>query len=127
MAHSFYTKYYCEENIYRLCRLLQDSYVVFISNPAQKVVFWKQKLAPEDYVVWDYHVILLKKSLVYDFDTTLNFPCSISDYCSQSLKTPFTLKGFERFSFACIIMLIDIIELFLVSCISLRLLLIAGI
>jgi hypothetical protein len=38
----------------------------------------------------DYHVILLHKEntgvQVYDFDTTLNFPCSLEEYASNALR-----------------------------------------
>ena len=72
-------------------------YTVFISNHSKtvsgthcivrqlirvKVALWMQKKAPPSSpIVWDYHVVLLftsrsgDQSLIYDFDTTLPFPC----------------------------------------------------
>ncbi|ORY98449.1 N-terminal glutamine amidase-domain-containing protein [Syncephalastrum racemosum] len=109
-----YTKCYCEENIYMLCRAVADKAplelehytVVFVSNPDKKVPFWQQSSCREDGlpVVWDYHVFLLymapdeNTSYVYDFDTTLPFPCRADQYCFQSLRPDFQLPTcFERY------------------------------
>ena len=71
-----------------------------------KVALWKQKLQ-EKVVIWDYHVILvirpkprfesddeesdrklkqdiLGKAWVYDFDTSLEKPCTLSEYIAQT-------------------------------------------
>ncbi|KAI8342781.1 N-terminal glutamine amidase-domain-containing protein [Chlamydoabsidia padenii] len=98
-----YTACYCEENIYLLCKYIQQNYpsdlerctVVFISNENESFPMWLQKSSqrPDQLVVWDYHVILLVKSNndtestnVYDFDTTLPFPCPLTDYIDKSFK-----------------------------------------
>ncbi|KAH7721752.1 protein N-terminal glutamine amidohydrolase-like protein [Aphelenchoides avenae] len=79
-----YAACYCEENIWQLCKSikcdddsrLQPFYVVFISNDEKK----------------DYHVILLRhadsksqRSLVYDLDTTLPFPCTFEEYFEKAI------------------------------------------
>ncbi|CAM9782561.1 unnamed protein product [Chrysoparadoxa australica] len=115
-----YTQYYCEENIYHLCSqsLMQlpgwECFALFISNSNKAVPIWCQGLAaPENYVVWDYHVILLAHSLpagthgsnntpcnsnsssgsnstgswwVIDLDTRLPKPCSAKVYVASSFR-----------------------------------------
>ncbi|CAG8519516.1 24380_t:CDS:2 [Cetraspora pellucida] len=73
-----YTPFYCEENVYHLCKkfseLLDKSignyevYACFISNQTRSVPIRKQKAAksPDGFVIWDYHVILLLKELKGD-------------------------------------------------------------
>jgi protein N-terminal glutamine amidohydrolase len=71
MTSFVYTKYFCEENIYHLCKLVVSqtlhfhilkSFVVFISNPAKKVPIGYQKSSTNSVtglIIWDYHVILI--------------------------------------------------------------------
>eukprot|EP01025_Chloroclados_australasicus_P061152 TRINITY_DN7982_c1_g1_i4.p2 TRINITY_DN7982_c1_g1~~TRINITY_DN7982_c1_g1_i4.p2 ORF type:complete len:249 (-),score=8.90 TRINITY_DN7982_c1_g1_i4:381-1031(-) len=104
-----YTKNYCEENVYFLCKQISDSsisqlknlFVVFISNHAQKIPIWQQGAGDpknDRLVVWDYHVILIqthendRKTLVWDLDTVLNFPCNFDDYCKDALRTWLSLN-----------------------------------
>lgn len=56
-----YTKCYCEENIYLLCKeiqekqsdMLKSTNVIYISNPNKMVPLWKQKAGVgEQPVVW---------------------------------------------------------------------------
>ncbi|KAI9262028.1 N-terminal glutamine amidase-domain-containing protein [Sporodiniella umbellata] len=107
-----YTKQYCEENIYMMCRMINDEYpdeiyqfnVVFIINPDKKIPIWKQKAGTgDDPVVWDYHVIMLYNEgnddlSVYDFDTVLPFPCDAQEYIKESFKPQYRLRDeYERF------------------------------
>eukprot|EP00795_Rhopilema_esculentum_P003738 gene3738-15013_t len=84
-----YTSCYCEENVWKLCERIRDEqidqlseyYAVFISNATRQ----------------DYHVILVRKcpdgeSYVYDLDCILAFPCHLSDYASQVLRSNKGLK-----------------------------------
>lgn len=100
-----YTKCYCEENVWRLCKYiksnssaetLSDTYVIFISNPAKAIPIWKQKSSKREdtMVLWDYHVILLHKSerCIYDLDTMLSFPCPVQEYLSEALKCSWVIK-----------------------------------
>jgi len=111
---SVYTRCYCEENIYLLCKALSSRpeileawgiYVVLVSNENKTVALWSQKAGQPDHpIVWDYHVILVLKfrnqdeggnaidfdspacrgSVVYDFDTTLSMPCPWEEYFSST-------------------------------------------
>ncbi|KOR31820.1 hypothetical protein TI05_11200 [Achromatium sp. WMS3] len=84
----YYWPYYCEENIWLLCQepciAKLSPQVVFISNPEQRCIFTNQRLNPQKYVIWDYHVILLIYNYVWDFDSVLPFPCPLADYLEHS-------------------------------------------
>ncbi|CAJ0567869.1 unnamed protein product, partial [Mesorhabditis spiculigera] len=68
-------------------------FVVFLSNEERAFPIFEQKACEEarDYVIWDYHVILVEKadgaSKVYDLDTTLDFPCPFTEYCEESFPS----------------------------------------
>lgn len=91
-----YTALFCEENIWHLAQRLltqgarvQDLTVVFISNTSQQVAVFNQKTSRHHQpVIWDYHVILLhalqEDYLVYDFDSTADFPALASTYLDLS-------------------------------------------
>lgn len=99
---------YCEENIYRLSQHHPLGYIVFISNDANAVPFYKNKNNTQllqhgedsdGLVVWDYHVILVRDQLVYDFDSSVAFPCPLDHYLSTVLKvqvTPFFEAQYRR-------------------------------
>jgi protein N-terminal glutamine amidohydrolase len=92
-----YTSCYCEENIYHLCATDKDFSAVFVSNPNKSVPFWNQR-SSKDVVVWDYHVIAVKRGLVYDLDTKLAFPTTWKDYSTNSLRIDNTLPTqFQRY------------------------------
>ncbi len=80
-----YTPFYCEENIWHLCRQLNNpnAQVIFISNPAREFVIFHQRLDPAG-IIWDYHVVLLADNQVYDLDTILLFPCPQETYLQMS-------------------------------------------
>ncbi|EYC10678.1 hypothetical protein Y032_0054g2492 [Ancylostoma ceylanicum] len=86
-----YTKCYCEENVYKLCERIPVNqrsrfFVIFISNPSKCIPLFAQTAAGErPFVMWDYHVVLLEERdnqepLIWDLDTTLEFPCTFSEY-----------------------------------------------
>ena len=92
-----YTGCYCEENVYKFIEKYSDEfdevYAVFISNPRQQCVIWCQQKSEEPDVrpvCWDYHVVAVARksseTYVFDFDTTLEFPCPLTLYASQSFK-----------------------------------------
>ncbi|KAF9533441.1 N-terminal glutamine amidase-domain-containing protein, partial [Crepidotus variabilis] len=112
---SVYTSCYCEENVYMLSKSFSsdpeitkiwDPFVVFISNSSKTVALWSQKAAPkpDGPVVWDYHVVLILKSKifqyeshgtdsglqhdawVYDFDTTLENPSNFQEYVMHTFS-----------------------------------------
>jgi len=84
-----YTANYCEENIWHLCQHPDlsgyDKKVLIISNSSKNCPFYAQKSAVGNNPVWwDYHVVLLASRegghLLYDFDSTLTFPSSLTEY-----------------------------------------------
>jgi len=91
-----YTALFCEENIWQLADSLiqqavkpSDLSILFISNPDQQVAIFQQKSAAiNEPVIWDYHVVLLRKIgadfFIYDFDSRLGFKTSADDYLSLS-------------------------------------------
>ncbi|OAX39195.1 hypothetical protein K503DRAFT_690155 [Rhizopogon vinicolor AM-OR11-026] len=114
-AHdSAYTPCYCEENIYLLVhrfleqsetRDIWDISVVFISNVTKTVALWSQlkASAPSAAVIWDYHVVLVLRSLsgsqhrlpntspsieeetwIYDFDSILEMPSCWEEYVKKT-------------------------------------------
>uniref|UniRef100_A0A915KBE7 Protein N-terminal glutamine amidohydrolase n=1 Tax=Romanomermis culicivorax TaxID=13658 RepID=A0A915KBE7_ROMCU len=74
-----YKQYYCEENIWKFCAYCNndDVIVVFVSNDDEK----------------DYHVFAILDHKVYDFDTTLEFPCSFEKYFCEAIKFDDNLKS----------------------------------
>ena len=95
-----YTPYYCEENIWQMCKKvlqnqpdeLQFCFAVFISNENKTIPLWNQITSETngEVVVWDYHVIFVhtmeQGSLVYDLDCSLPFPVSFQQYCDDVIK-----------------------------------------
>lgn len=94
-----YCSCYCEENIYLLARqALQDfpaygekCFVVFVTSVAKRTPVWCQRSSSrrDGQVCWDYHVFLLfhgNIKLIFDFDTTLDFPCNTSSYIQQAFR-----------------------------------------
>lgn len=103
-----YTENYCEENIWHLCQHpdLSDfsKKVLIISNRSKNCPFLQQKSSIDQQAVWwDYHVILLASksgiNLVYDFDSTLALPSSLSDYLRLTFdeKTNWRVSDFPGF------------------------------
>ncbi|KAJ7685043.1 N-terminal glutamine amidase-domain-containing protein [Mycena polygramma] len=107
-----YTPFYCEENIYVLCEALlsrkAEVSVVFISNESKtvcpscrppkyapqafvQIALNNQKLGGQSVVVWDYHVVLWlrardQQNWIYDFDSSLPFPCLMKDYLAHTFE-----------------------------------------
>ncbi|MDH5426488.1 MAG: protein N-terminal glutamine amidohydrolase [Gammaproteobacteria bacterium] len=91
-----YTPLFCEENIWHLADALirqgvsdSDLHIVFITNSTRQVaVFNQQTTNAHSVVIWDYHVVLLRKTanefLIYDFDTTAPFITPASQYLALS-------------------------------------------
>lgn len=90
-----YSPYYCEENVWQLCREPQikgrSAFVVFVSNSEKSCAVWRQRAAysTDAPMIWDYHVILLTKEqkhgwLVWDLDSTLDFPVKAETWLQLS-------------------------------------------
>ncbi|CAN8286954.1 unnamed protein product [Cochlearia groenlandica] len=112
-----HTPYYCEENVYLLCKTLcengvadstgTDLFVVFISNEKKQVPLWHQKASKraDGIVLWDYHVICVQRKkgsesepLVWDLDSTLPFPSPLASYVSETIQPSFQLfADYQRF------------------------------
>ncbi|XP_027771935.1 protein N-terminal glutamine amidohydrolase isoform X2 [Solanum pennellii] len=112
-----HTPYYCEENIYLLCKKLcddgladpdgSDLFVIFISNEKKQIPLWHQKASQraEGVILWDYHVICVQKkrnenssSLVWDLDSSLPFPSSLGTYVADSIRPSIQIfSEFKRF------------------------------
>ncbi|CAA7057146.1 unnamed protein product [Microthlaspi erraticum] len=105
-----HTPYYCEENVYLLCKTLcengvadatgSDLFVVFISNEKKQVPLWHQKASTraDGIVLWDYHVICVQRKkesdaepLVWDLDSTLPFPSPLASYVNETIQPSFQL------------------------------------
>jgi hypothetical protein len=78
-----YQAFYCEENIWKTCRLdpfeVDRVDVVIISNDMDAAPLWNQRAAPSPLqpVFWDYHVVViehLEVPVVWDLDTRLETP-----------------------------------------------------
>jgi protein N-terminal glutamine amidohydrolase len=83
-----YHPFYCEENIWHLCRSGEVTEVVFITNPARRVALWHQKAAPPDRpIVWDYHVIAADGRDLWDLDSRLGCPIGRADYLEATFAT----------------------------------------
>ena len=109
-----YTPYYCEENIYLLCKKFEEfvkltepqnvqAYAVILTNPTKTIFHQYQRQGHKKHnylVIWDYHVIFIIKketiTLVYDFDTILDYPCSFNEYFEKSVNFPKPKPTFFR-------------------------------
>ena len=92
-----YTPCYCEENVWHLCNegIGSNGKAVFISNNNMQCPMWHQRAASVgEAVIWDYHVVYLgwikKQWLIFDLDTTLQFPTSSEVYLSASFPRRIT-------------------------------------
>ena len=69
-----YQPYYCEENIWHLCRNepLKNSHVIFIASRGDSFPMLNQRVMKDPLIpiLWDYHVILLVHS---ETDQILDF------------------------------------------------------
>ncbi|XP_033143841.1 protein N-terminal glutamine amidohydrolase isoform X2 [Brassica rapa] len=106
-----HTPYYCEENVYLLCKTLcengvadetgSDLFVVFISNERKQ----KASTRADGIVLWDYHVICVQRKkesdsepLVWDLDSTLPFPSPLASYVTETIQPSFQLFAeYQRF------------------------------
>ncbi|ESW17596.1 hypothetical protein PHAVU_007G252600 [Phaseolus vulgaris] len=109
VLHFHHTPFYCEENVYLLCKKLcsdgiakaegSDLFVVFISNEKKQIPLWNQKASKraDGVILWDYHVICIQikqgdvPPLVWDLDSTLPFPSPLPSYVSETIRPSFQL------------------------------------
>ncbi|MCU7835047.1 MAG: hypothetical protein KZQ83_07285 [gamma proteobacterium symbiont of Taylorina sp.] len=98
-SNYIYTPLFCEENIWHLAQSLIDDgiksnniHILFLTNKMMQIAIFNQLSAGlEEPVIWDYHVILMAKfdhtDFIFDFDSRLEFPCTLEDYFKKSLPT----------------------------------------
>ncbi|KAH6772834.1 amino-terminal glutamine amidohydrolase [Perilla frutescens var. hirtella] len=111
-----HTPYYCEENVYLLCKKLcedgtakpdaSDLFVVFISNEKNQIPLWHQRAShrADGVTLWDYHVICVQRrkenslpDLVWDLDSSLPFPSPLATYVAETIRPSFQLfSEFQR-------------------------------
>ncbi|XP_057784714.1 protein N-terminal glutamine amidohydrolase [Salvia miltiorrhiza] len=116
IARFQHTPYYCEENIYFLCKKLSedgiakpdgsDLFVVFISNEKNQIPLWHQRAShrADGVILWDYHVICVQSRketslphLVWDLDSSLPFPSPLATYVAETVRPSFQLfSEFQR-------------------------------
>ncbi len=93
MSGFAYTANYCEENVWHLAGApaLEPGVrrVIVVASLGRVVPVWCQRLAPapDEPVLWDYHVILAvsgPRRWIYDLDTTLPLPCPMNAYLEQT-------------------------------------------
>ncbi|KAF3442690.1 hypothetical protein FNV43_RR16607 [Rhamnella rubrinervis] len=112
-----HTPFYCEENVYLLCKKLcengiadaegSDLFVVFISNEKKQIPLWNQKASnrADGVSLWDYHVICVQRKnegdtshVVWDLDSRLPFPSPLETYISETIRPSFQLFAeYQRF------------------------------
>ena len=89
-----YQPYYCEENVWRLCRRAPQGdaslYAVFISNALGAVPLWSQRAAQSagKPVFWDYHVVAVSRdggeARTWDLDSRLSVPVGFERWWAQT-------------------------------------------
>ncbi|KAK6149145.1 hypothetical protein DH2020_016670 [Rehmannia glutinosa] len=102
-----HTPYYCEENVYLLCKKLsEDGIAKSDSSDLYVIPLWHQKAShrADGVILWDYHVICVQKRkesnlphLVWDLDSSLPFPSPLATYVAETVRPSFQLfSEFQR-------------------------------
>jgi glutamine amidase-like protein len=93
-----YTPLFCEENIWKLVSALYTNQlakpidVLFLLNKTNSIALFAQNSSNiNKAVIWDYHVILTaqlnSEIVVFDFDSTCNFPVPVGKYFEQTFSS----------------------------------------
>ncbi len=91
--HLPYQPFYCEENIWQLCRHAQpgpgERLVAVVTGYGGRCALWHQRTAEVggDAVLWDYHVMLFANGpdwQVWDLDTDLGLPVPAAAYLNAT-------------------------------------------
>lgn len=107
-----YTKFYCEENAWKLvehisknCEDFSKCYVIICSNDKKRVPFFHHKTGKVENMymqIWDYHMFIVWKEskeqvVVYDLDSCLPFPIEFSQYIQLALQLDLMKRMNEEF------------------------------
>ncbi|KAK0596193.1 hypothetical protein LWI29_013509 [Acer saccharum] len=103
-----HTPFYCEENVYFLCKKLcangvadadgSDLYADF--SVLVEIPLWHQKASKraDGVILWDYHAVCIQRKgggdspcLVWDLDSSLPFPSPLASYVSETIRPSFQL------------------------------------
>jgi hypothetical protein len=90
-----YQPYWCEENIWHLCRALEERAMepraVFVTSVAQAFPIRHQRAAPRmAWMTWDYHVVALSRGdgdpglWIWDLDSWLGAPAPADQWLEVS-------------------------------------------
>ena len=78
-----------------------DPWVIMITSKSQGTPIWSQKSSKgdDDFVLWDYHVVVLLNGKIFDFDSNLSFPTLATNYIEQAFRpgTPIRDENAQRF------------------------------
>ncbi len=92
-----YHPYYCEENSWHICRLLEQTghaqetlFLVFLIPAGTCVPLRAQRSAkPGEIICWDYHVVVLDRggetSRIWDPESILSSPIALDEYLDTTL------------------------------------------
>jgi hypothetical protein len=84
MRDARYCASYCEENVWHLLGAAEAAGVpcraVIVTNPAERVLYFQQRAAPNSYLCWDYHVFARSGNLVLDLDHRDRLPLRQASY-----------------------------------------------
>ncbi|KAG7017588.1 Protein N-terminal glutamine amidohydrolase [Cucurbita argyrosperma subsp. argyrosperma] len=97
-----HTPFYCEENVYFLCKKLCTNRMDDATGADLFVIpLWHQKASKREdgLVLWDYHVICVQRKtegefpfIVWDLDSTLPLPIPLGSYVSQAIRPSFQIS-----------------------------------
>lgn len=106
-----YCPYFCEENIWHLCRddvvkdgerviPLEDRRAVFISNDRRAVPMDHQKAGEGNVVVWDYHVVMFAFTRagwqVWDLDHARGAPRDLTEWMHDTFLVDLPLEAYRE-------------------------------
>jgi len=109
-----YCQFFCEENCWRMVQRLVatikvneqnlaardalvaekcksetlEPWVILITSKSQMTPIWYQKSSKgeDDFVLWDYHVVVLLNGEIFDFDSKLSFPTLATKYIEKAFR-----------------------------------------
>ncbi|BFZ62721.1 Protein N-terminal glutamine amidohydrolase [Saitoella coloradoensis] len=101
-----YTASFCEENVWHQCQKWKEDhpedfdrkYAVFVLTASERTPMFNQKLCKESKAMfWTHHVLSITcpeegsddPVMVWDQDTSLDFPCPFPKYCVETFKPTF--------------------------------------